>query len=115
MSFSEIAEIIVCVLAVWGVYCIFSSFVAWCLPRQNVSLGVHAKREQSELELYNSLREAQLLAENSSELSRRPVVLVDFTMTENELKKIVDTGCAVYLQYDTKERGRSEDYREGAD
>ena len=104
MSFSEFAEIFVCVLAVVGVYCIFSSFVSWCLPKGNVSLGVHATREQTEFELYNSLREAQLLAEGSSDMSRRPVVLVDWEMTENDLEKITDTGCAVYLRYDTKRK-----------
>lgn len=101
MDFSEIAEIFVCVLAVWGVYCIFRSFVAWCLPKNNISIAVHTTRQEPEYELYTSLKEARLISESNRDLSSDPVILVDGAVTDEELQIISDTGCATYLNYDT--------------
>ena len=100
MAFSEIMEIFVCVLAVWGVYCILRSFVAWCLPKGDISLAVHARGEQSEYELYCALREAQLITDSRTEFSCEPVVLVDEFVTSEELEKISESGAYIYLSYD---------------
>ena len=101
MDFSEIAEIFICVLAVWGLYCIFRAFVSWCLPKKNISIAVHTTREETEYELYTSLKEAQLISEGKAGVSGSPVILVDEAVSDEELEKISDTGCATYLNYDT--------------
>ena len=101
MRFSEIAEIFVCVLAVWGAYCIFRAFVSWCLPKSNISIAVHTTHDESEYELYTSLKEAHLFTEGKCDLSGEVVILVDGAVTDEELEKIADTGCATYLNYDT--------------
>ena len=98
---SEMAEIFICVLAVWGLYCIFRAFVAWCLPKKNISIAVHTTKEESEYELYSSLKEAQLISDTKSGVSREPVILVDEAVSDEELEKISDTGCTTYLNYDT--------------
>ena len=107
MTFSLFAEIFVCVLAVFGVYYIFRDFVAWCLPRKHISLGVHATCDKSEYELYLELREAALISESNSDSFRPPVLLVDYELSQKELEKLNETGAPVYVFY----RGKSEQYR----
>ncbi len=104
MDISLFAEICVCVLAVFGVYYIFRDFVAWCLPRKHISLGVHAALDKSEYELYLELREAALISESNSDSFSAPVLLVDCEVTQKELEKLTETGAPVYVYY----RGNSE-------
>jgi hypothetical protein len=101
MAFSEIAEIFICVLAVWGVYCIFRSFVLWCLPHKNISVALHTDATQSEYELYCSLRQAQLVCESKTEFSSTPVILIDGDAPDGELERLSDTGVPVYINVDS--------------
>ena len=99
MTMAEIAEIFVCVLAVWGLYCILRSFVSFFTDRSNIVLGVYFKGEQSPYDFYCSLRSASLITERKNLFSRRPVALADEFLSAEELQELSNSGTDVYLNY----------------
>ncbi|MBE6695475.1 MAG: hypothetical protein E7587_03385 [Ruminococcaceae bacterium] len=99
MTIAEIAEIFVCVLAVWGLYCILHSVVSFFADRSKISLGVYFDTEQSTYDFYCSLRSATLITERKNAFKGPPVALTDELLSDTELKELSDLGTDVYLNY----------------
>lgn len=99
MTMAEIAEIFVCVLAVWGLYCILRSVVSFFTDRSKMSIGVYFDSEQSTYQFYCALRSATLITERKDLFTHRPVALTDEFLSDDELKKLSDLGTDVYLNY----------------
>ena len=99
MTMAEIAEIFVCVLAVWGLYCILRSVVSFFTDRSNIALGVYFEGERSTYDFYCALRSASLITERKNLFSRRPVALTDEFLSEDELQELTNSGTDVYLNY----------------
>ena len=98
MTMAEIAEIFVCVLAVWGLYCILRSIVSFFTDRSKITLGVYFDGE-STYDFYCALRSATLITERKNIFSRHPVALTDEPLSDAELEELSKLGTDVYLNY----------------
>ena len=99
MTIAEIAEIFVCVLAVWGLYCILRSVVSFFTDRSKMALGVYFDGEQSTYDFYCALRSAELITDRKNAFTRHPVALTDEFLTDAELQELSKLGTDIYLNY----------------
>ena len=99
MTIAEIAEIFVCVLAVWGLYCILRSVVSFFTDRSKMSIGIYFDAEQDTYDFYCALRSASLITERKNAFKRQPVALTDELLSDTELQELSDLGTDVYLNY----------------
>ena len=97
MTIAEIAEIFVCVLAVWGFYCILRSVAALFTDTKKVSVGVNYDDEQTVYEIYCEIKAAELLVERKTMFKRPPVILSDIPLSEQRLEELSKLGTKIYI------------------
>ena len=102
MDFLEIiTEIVVCILAVYGIYAILCRILAHGCYKGDLSIALHADR-QADLLSDAGARRATLLTEAQNGKMRSPVILVDGETDENMLHILAESGYDLYRKMDEK-------------
>lgn len=102
MGFLEIfAEIVVSILAVYGIYAILCRILAHGCYKGDLSVALHAEGRWDLLS-DAGVRRATLLTEAQNGKMRSPVILVDGDMDENMLHILTESGYDLYRKIDEK-------------
>ena len=99
MTFADILEILVCLLAVYGVYDLLCHTLAFLCPKADLSVGVHLG-EESGNHAMEDLRYAVILTEEHRGQMRPPVFLLDESIDEKILASLREEGCEIYRRID---------------
>ena len=99
MTVAELAEIFVCVLAVWGLYCILRSIAGFFVNRNKMSVGVHIEPNQDVYELVCAVKSAQLLTDKKSVFEQPPVLLSDVNISRTEIEEYKRLGVDIYFNH----------------
>ena len=95
MTYTEILEIAVCVLAVYGFYAIVCHLIAFVCPKGDFSVGVHVKRGEK-LTPQENMQCATVLTENFRGHLRPPVFLLDEPLDRETELMLTELGYRIY-------------------
>ncbi len=99
MVWRELLGLLLCVLAVYGLYALLCRWLAHGIPRGGWTIGVHADDlGQVPGALPDRMREASLVREANVEGMGRPVVLLEVPWEEDALDRLGTIGYAVYIR-----------------
>jgi hypothetical protein len=99
MTVAELAEILVRVLAVWGLYCILRSVVSFFVDRRRMSVGVHIEDGDSVYETFCALKGAQVLTEGKSVFESTPVLLCERKIPDDLIEEYERLGAEIYYNH----------------
>ncbi len=99
MTVAELAEILVCVLAVWGLYCILRSLVSFFIDRKRMSVGVHIEEGDSVYETFCALKGAETLIERKSIFESEPVLLSEKIIPDSIIEEYERLGAEIYYNH----------------
>lgn len=103
MNLADFFEIIVCMLAVYGVYSILCRFLSRGCYKGDLSVGLHVKlksEEHSHATLADGIRRAHFLTEGQRGKMLPPVILLNFpcdTEIGDELAELCEE-CEIYYK-----------------
>lgn len=97
----EFAEMIVCILAVFGVYAILCRLLALFCRGEKLSYALHiANDKEAEVLADDGVREAILLTESENGRLMPPVILLDEALEDATLARLRDYGYRIYRRED---------------
>ena len=99
MTVAELAEILVCVLAVWGLYCILRSIVSFFIDRKRMSVGVHIEDGDSVYETFCALKGAETLTEGKGIFESTPVLLCERIIPDDLIEEYERLGAEIYYNH----------------
>lgn len=99
MTVAELAEILVCVLAVWGLYCILRSLVSLFIDRKRMSVGVHIEEDDSVYETFCALKGAETLTERKGIFESSPVLLSENIIPDDLIGEYERLGAKIYYNH----------------
>lgn len=94
-----IAEVLVCIFAVYGVYAILCRILAHTCYKGDLSIALHLGQEEAQ-SAEAGLRRATVVTEAQSGKMGAPVILVDEETDESALAGLRAGGCDVYRKMD---------------
>ena len=93
MGFTEFAEIVICVFAVYGVYALLCRIISHGCYRGDFSVAVHLL-EKNEVE--DAVRRAIILTEAQNGRMKSPVLLLEEPPSADESEALTKCGCRLY-------------------
>ncbi len=89
-------EVLICCLAVVGIYAIFLRISVWLMPHENLVIAIRCDGEDPDAVLMQAQR-LKLYAETDASVEKKPVALFDESapVIENALR---EEGIAVYIK-----------------
>jgi len=95
MTYVEILEILVCVLAVYGFYALICHLLAFLCPKGELSMGVHVDGE-GEIAPLEDMHYAIILTEEHRGHLQPPVFLLDKTVDKQTEGVLREQGYRLY-------------------
>ena len=95
MTYTELLEIAVCVLAVYGFYALVCHLIAFCLPKGDLSIGVHV-RQGEKLKPQEGMQCATVLSEEHRGHLQPPVFLLDEAIDKETEMMLCELGHRIY-------------------
>lgn len=92
MYFLEIAELLLCLFAVYGVYALICRLVSHGCYRGDLSVAVH----KTEAEPRDAVRRAIILTEAQNGKMRSPVLLLEEEPSTEDKEMLQQCGCRLY-------------------
>ena len=92
MLFSEILEVLVCILAVYGLYAIICRVIGHGCFRGDVSYAVHYTAGEER----DAVLRAIILTEAQNGRMRSPVLLLETQPNAEEIAALHECGCHLY-------------------
>ena len=99
MTYIELLEIVVCVLAVYGFYALICHLLAFICPKGDLSIGVHIRRGEK-LTPQEDLQYAKILSEEHRGHLQPPVFLLDEAPDRECVAMLRETGHRIYRLLD---------------
>lgn len=98
MHIEVIAEVVIAMFAMYGVFCAIELFCELFFEPSSFTLAVFAKRGESAEETYKKLCYAGLVAARERGAKIYPIIIADESYAENEekLEELKKTGAAIY-------------------
>ena len=94
MHIEVIGEVLIAMLAMYGVFCALQLFAELFFPSSSFTLAVTAKRGESVEAVYKRLCYAQLISARERGAAAYPIVIAECEKDLDELKQL---GVEVYL------------------
>ncbi len=86
MPFTWIAEVLVCIFAVFGLYGIICRLLSFCCEKEHLSIALHMTAEEDGgARLLEGIRHAQYMTEAQNFHMQPPVILLDVAPSEEVL------------------------------
>ena len=95
MTYVELLEIAVCVLAVYGFYALVCHFLAFVCPKGDFSIAVHVRRGEK-MTPQENLQYATVLSEEHRGHLQPPVFLLDEALDRESEAILRETGYRIY-------------------
>ena len=99
MTYVELLEIAVCVLAVYGFYALVCHLLAFICPKGDLSIGVHVRRGER-ITPQENLQYATVLSEEHRGHLQAPVFLLDEALDRESEQILRETGRRIYRLLD---------------
>ena len=99
MTYVELLEIAVCVLAVYGFYALVCHLLAFVCPKGDLSIGVHVRRGEK-MKPQEDLQYATILSEEHRGHLQPPVFLLDEALDRESIEMLRETGRRLYRLLD---------------